>query len=242
MGFKYKCFLDAYKGYHQIQMTKKDEEKTTFHTDEGIFCYTKTPFGLKNARETYQRLIDTIFEGQMGRNLEAYVDDMVIKSKIEPKMIKDIEETLLILKRASRKHLYLNPIRDSIFQSISGRGIGYLCGVSYPSNYFGLKSFCHFLFFYFYFVWSYASFPLHPRLYVGVRLEFMFYNEAGNSGHVCRSPSESIGSLLCLSALDFLAQPMLIVLLESGVRKMTPSSRVRPYAFSILLHSLRVFP
>ncbi|GJQ95495.1 reverse transcriptase domain-containing protein [Tanacetum coccineum] len=70
MGFKYKCFLDAYKGYHQIQMTKKDEEKTAFHTDEGVFCYTKMPFGLKNARATYQRLVDTIFEGQMERNLE----------------------------------------------------------------------------------------------------------------------------------------------------------------------------
>ncbi|GJS87680.1 hypothetical protein Tco_0770316 [Tanacetum coccineum] len=50
MGFQYKCFLDAYKGYHQIQMTKKDEEKTAFHTEEGVFCYTKMPFGLKNAR------------------------------------------------------------------------------------------------------------------------------------------------------------------------------------------------
>nr|GEY36086.1 hypothetical protein [Tanacetum cinerariifolium] len=89
MRFKYKCFLDAYKGYHQIQMTKKDEEKTTFHTDEGVFCYTKMPFGLKNTGATYQRLVDTIFEGQMGINLEAYVDDMVIKSKTEPEMIKD---------------------------------------------------------------------------------------------------------------------------------------------------------
>ncbi|GKA81461.1 hypothetical protein Tco_0788153 [Tanacetum coccineum] len=57
------------------------------------------PFGLKNAGATYQRLVDTIFEGQMGRNLEAYVDGMVIKSKTEPEMIKDIEETLLTLKK-----------------------------------------------------------------------------------------------------------------------------------------------
>ncbi|GJW37528.1 reverse transcriptase domain-containing protein [Tanacetum coccineum] len=101
MGFKYKCFLDTYKGYLQIQMAKKDEEKMIFHTDEGVFCYTKMPFGLKNARATYQRLIDTIFEGQMGRNLEAYVDDMVIKSKTQPKMIKDVEETLLTLKKTT---------------------------------------------------------------------------------------------------------------------------------------------
>nr|GEV99027.1 reverse transcriptase domain-containing protein [Tanacetum cinerariifolium] len=102
MGFKYKCFLDSYKGYHQIQMAKKDEEKTSFHTDEGVFCYTKMPFGLKNARATYQRLVDTIFEGQMGRNLEAYMDDMVIKSKTELEMIKYVEETLLTLKSGQR--------------------------------------------------------------------------------------------------------------------------------------------
>ncbi|GJV73569.1 reverse transcriptase domain-containing protein [Tanacetum coccineum] len=48
MGFPYKCLLDAYKGYHQIHMTKKDEEKTAFHTEEGVFCYTKMPFGLKD--------------------------------------------------------------------------------------------------------------------------------------------------------------------------------------------------
>ncbi|GJY83030.1 reverse transcriptase domain-containing protein [Tanacetum coccineum] len=100
MGFNYKCFLDAYKGFHQIQMAMKDEEKMAFHTDEGVFCYMKMPFGLKNAGATYQRLVDTIFEGKMGRNLEAYVDDMVIKRKTELEMIKDAEETLLTLKKA----------------------------------------------------------------------------------------------------------------------------------------------
>ncbi|GJY51082.1 reverse transcriptase domain-containing protein [Tanacetum coccineum] len=122
MGFKYKCFLDAYKGYHQIQMTKKDKEKTAFHTDEGVFCYTKMPFGLKNAKATYQRLVDTIFEGQIGRNLEAYVDDMVIKSKTEPEMIKDVEETLLKLKKVNMK---LNPKKCS-FGMEEGKFLGYI--------------------------------------------------------------------------------------------------------------------
>nr|GEU80825.1 hypothetical protein [Tanacetum cinerariifolium] len=62
-------------------MARKDEEKMAFHMDEGVFCYTKMTFGLKNAKATYQKLVDTIFEGQMGRNLEAYMDDMVIKRK-----------------------------------------------------------------------------------------------------------------------------------------------------------------
>nr|GEY14586.1 reverse transcriptase domain-containing protein [Tanacetum cinerariifolium] len=70
------CFLDAYKGYHQIQMAEKDEEKTAFHTNQGVFCYTKMLFGLKNAKETYQRLADKAFEKQIGRNLEVYVDDL----------------------------------------------------------------------------------------------------------------------------------------------------------------------
>ncbi|GJY19962.1 reverse transcriptase domain-containing protein, partial [Tanacetum coccineum] len=64
------------------------------------------PFGLKNAGATYQRLVDTIFEGQMGRNLEAYIDEMVIKSRTEQDLLKDIEETLLTLKKVNMK---LNP-------------------------------------------------------------------------------------------------------------------------------------
>ncbi|GJZ38613.1 reverse transcriptase domain-containing protein [Tanacetum coccineum] len=83
MGFQYKCFLDAYKGYHQIHMTKKDEEKMAFHTEEGVFYYTKMPFGLKNAGATYQRLVDSAFKEQIGVNLEAYVDDMVIKNTLK---------------------------------------------------------------------------------------------------------------------------------------------------------------
>ncbi|GJR85835.1 hypothetical protein Tco_0209846 [Tanacetum coccineum] len=51
-GFPFKCFLDAYKGYHQIQMAKEDEEKTAFITSQGIFCYTKMPFGLRNVGAT----------------------------------------------------------------------------------------------------------------------------------------------------------------------------------------------
>ncbi|GJU89557.1 reverse transcriptase domain-containing protein [Tanacetum coccineum] len=69
-GYPFKCFLDAYKGYHQIQMAEADEEKTAFHTPQGVYCYTKMPFGLKNAGATYQRLVDKAFDKQVGRNLE----------------------------------------------------------------------------------------------------------------------------------------------------------------------------
>nr|GEY06105.1 reverse transcriptase domain-containing protein [Tanacetum cinerariifolium] len=56
-GYPFKCFLDAYKGYHRIQLAESDEEKMAFHTGQGVYCYTKMPFGLKNAGATYQRLI-----------------------------------------------------------------------------------------------------------------------------------------------------------------------------------------
>ncbi|GKA01290.1 reverse transcriptase domain-containing protein [Tanacetum coccineum] len=78
--YPFKCFLDAYKGYHQIQMAEEDEEKTAFHTPQGVYCYTKMSFGLKNAEATYQRLVDKAFEKQVGRNLKVYVDDLVIKT------------------------------------------------------------------------------------------------------------------------------------------------------------------
>ncbi|GJT38522.1 reverse transcriptase domain-containing protein [Tanacetum coccineum] len=81
--YPFKCFLAAYKGYHQIQIAKEDEEKTAFITRQEIFCYTKMPFGLRNAEATYQRLVDKAFHKQIGKNHEVYVDDLVIKSRTE---------------------------------------------------------------------------------------------------------------------------------------------------------------
>ncbi|GJZ33546.1 reverse transcriptase domain-containing protein [Tanacetum coccineum] len=120
-GFPFKCFLDAYKGYHQIQMAEEDEEKTAFIINQGIFCYTKMPFGLRNARATYQRLVDKAFYGQIGRNLEVYVDDLVIKSRTEDEIICDIEETFRMLKKINMK---LNP-KKCTFGVEEGMFLGY---------------------------------------------------------------------------------------------------------------------
>nr|GEV68537.1 reverse transcriptase domain-containing protein [Tanacetum cinerariifolium] len=109
-GYPFKCFLDAYKGYHQIQLAEADEEKTAFHTGQGVYCYTKMPFGLKNAGATYQRLMDKAFESQVGQNIEVYVDDLVVKSHIEAEMVRDIEETFRTLRRVNMK---LNPKKCS---------------------------------------------------------------------------------------------------------------------------------
>nr|GEV30003.1 reverse transcriptase domain-containing protein [Tanacetum cinerariifolium] len=75
-GYPFKCFLDAYKGYHQMKMAKKDEENTSFITSQGIFCYSKIPF---RSGATYQRLVDMDFQKQIAQNLEVYVDDLVIR-------------------------------------------------------------------------------------------------------------------------------------------------------------------
>lgn len=64
------CFLDAYSGYHQIKMAREDEEKTTFITPDGIFCYTCMPFGLKNAGSMYQRAMHIAPGLQIHRNVE----------------------------------------------------------------------------------------------------------------------------------------------------------------------------
>ncbi|KAI3493481.1 hypothetical protein L1887_41873 [Cichorium endivia] len=120
-GFRWKCFLDAYKGYHQIQMKKEDEEKTAFYTDRGTFCYQKMPFGLKNAGATYQRLVDRIFRNQIGRNIEVYVDDMVIKSQETLALTADIEETFKTLEETKMK---LNPSK-CVFGVEEGQFLGY---------------------------------------------------------------------------------------------------------------------
>ncbi|KAL0454806.1 UNVERIFIED_CONTAM: hypothetical protein Slati_0819800 [Sesamum latifolium] len=58
-----------------------DEELTVFHTPKGIYCYKVMPFGLKNADATYQRAMQRIFDDMLHKNVESYVDDLVVKSK-----------------------------------------------------------------------------------------------------------------------------------------------------------------
>ncbi|GJW44364.1 reverse transcriptase domain-containing protein, partial [Tanacetum coccineum] len=102
-SYPFVCFLDAYKGYHQIQRTELDKEKIAFHTSQGVYCYTKMPFGLKNVGATYQRLVDKAFDSQVGQNIEVYINDPVIKSYTEAEMLRDIKETFRILRKINMK-------------------------------------------------------------------------------------------------------------------------------------------
>ena len=79
-GHELLSFMDAFSGYNQILMHPDDQEKTAFITERGIFCYKVTPFGLKNAGATYQRLVNKMFADYLGDTMEVYIDDMLVKS------------------------------------------------------------------------------------------------------------------------------------------------------------------
>ena len=74
-------FLDTFSRYHQIIMHPPNTEKTTFITSHRLYCYNVMPFGLKNAKATYQRLVTKIFQPLLGETIEVYIDDMLVKSK-----------------------------------------------------------------------------------------------------------------------------------------------------------------
>jgi hypothetical protein len=90
-------FLDCYSGYHQIAIKEEDQEKTAFITPFGAYCYTTMSFGLKNAGATYQQAIQACFKRQLNKNVEAYVDDVVVKTRNSDTLIADLEETFASL-------------------------------------------------------------------------------------------------------------------------------------------------
>nr|AAP53567.1 retrotransposon protein, putative, unclassified [Oryza sativa Japonica Group] len=102
-GCELLSFLDAYSGYHQISMAKEDEEKTAFIT----------PFG---------RTVQGALSDQLGNNVEAYVDDIVVKTKTNDSLIDDLRETF---DNHRRYRLMLNPEKCT-FGVPSGKLLGFL--------------------------------------------------------------------------------------------------------------------
>lgn len=80
-------------------MDKGDEEKTYFITEDETYCYKAMSFDLKNARATYQRLMNKIFKSQIGRSVKVYVDDMVVKSQTFQQHLTDLDEVFLVLQQ-----------------------------------------------------------------------------------------------------------------------------------------------
>jgi hypothetical protein len=99
-------FLDAYLGYNQIWMKVEDEEKTAFIMPYGVFCYTTMPFGLKNVDATYQRCMQACLHTQIGKNVQVYVDNIVVKTRDGATLLDDLRETFANL---DRDQIKLNP-------------------------------------------------------------------------------------------------------------------------------------
>ena len=107
-------------------MCINDEEKTVIPF--GVCCYIKMPFGLKNAGSTYQKCVHIVLEGQIGCNVEAYIDDIIVKSKSSIDLINDLKETFNNLRK---NKMMLNPNKCT-FGISPGKLLGYLvsqCGI-----------------------------------------------------------------------------------------------------------------
>ena len=115
-------FMEAFSGYNQIIMDKEDQEKTAFITSQGLYCFKVMPFRLKNAGATYQRLVNKMFNKQIGKNMEVYMDDMLVKSKEELAHLDDLKETFTTLKKYLMK---LNPSK-CVFGVVSGKFLGFM--------------------------------------------------------------------------------------------------------------------
>ena len=97
-GHELLSFMDAYSGYNQIPMHLANQEHTSFVTNMGLYYYKVMPFGLKNAGATYQRLVNRMFANQIGKTMEVYMDDMLVKSRFSTDHIRDLESMFNILR------------------------------------------------------------------------------------------------------------------------------------------------
>ncbi|WOG87665.1 hypothetical protein DCAR_0206896 [Daucus carota subsp. sativus] len=119
-GHEMLSFMDGFSGYNQIRMDKDDVPKVSFITDFGVFCYLVMAFGLKNAGATYQRLANKMFKHLIGKTMEVYVDDMLVKSLNKADHLEHLKEAFEVL----RTHkMMLNPAKCA-FGVGSGKFLG----------------------------------------------------------------------------------------------------------------------
>ena len=121
-GHSRMSFLDAFQGYHQIALAVEDQEKTAFISPDVNYHYTVMPFGLKNAKETYQRMMTRMFRDKIGRTVKVYIDDMAVESKQETWHIEDLQGVFKVL---WQHKLRLNADKCA-FGVRAGKFLGYL--------------------------------------------------------------------------------------------------------------------
>ncbi|RVW80496.1 Retrovirus-related Pol polyprotein from transposon 17.6 [Vitis vinifera] len=121
-GHSMLSFMDGFSGYNQILMAPEDMEKTAFITEWGTYCYRVMPFGLKNAGATYQRAATTLFHDMMHRDVEVYVDDMIVKSRGRADHLDALER---FFERIRKFRLRLNP-KKCTFGVTSGKLLGHI--------------------------------------------------------------------------------------------------------------------
>ncbi|GKF07285.1 hypothetical protein Tco_0041509 [Tanacetum coccineum] len=98
-GFRLKCFLDAYKGYHKIQMAEEDKDKTAFFAGKEVFSYQKMPFEMKNVGATYQR---QWCNKDLRIKLKYFSEEYDKEREMEPRPTR-VEEATPILQAASSR-------------------------------------------------------------------------------------------------------------------------------------------
>jgi hypothetical protein len=123
-GHKVISFMDGNAGYNQIFMAIEDISKTTFRCPGhiGLFEWIVMTFGLNNAGATYQRAMNYIFHKLIGKIVEIYIDDVVIKCLNHDSHLEDVKRTL----ECTRKHgLKMNPNKCA-FGVSAGEFLGFL--------------------------------------------------------------------------------------------------------------------
>jgi hypothetical protein len=116
------CFLDAYSGFHQILMSREDEENTTFIIVDGLFCYDSKPYGLKNALTTFVRAMHKTFGDLIRDLIEVYVDGIVVKVKSSASLLDNLA---LVFDRLRLTRTKLNPDK-CVFRVTAGKLLGFL--------------------------------------------------------------------------------------------------------------------
>jgi len=122
LGCRMLSFLNAFFGYNQIKMHPRDECKTTFMIELSCYYYTVMPFRLKNADATYQRLMDRVLALMIGRNVQTYVDDMVVTSQVKDQQVANLEELFTTI---AKYKLKLNP-EKCVFEVEAIKFLGFL--------------------------------------------------------------------------------------------------------------------